>query len=551
MLKESLIEEIYSSISKNWDLPAFSDYQGSVKTYGEVGKKISFWHHLFKDCKIQPGDKIAVAGRNSSNWAEIYLSTITYGATVIPILAEFSPDNVHHIVNHSEALFLFATDHVYDNLEPGKMRKLQAAISLNDFEVKFSNCENLNKKLQKATRQKESEVFKGLTRESFQLPSFTNDHLAAIVYTSGTTGFSKGVMLTHNSLTANVIYAQNNMPLASGDNILSFLPLAHSYACAFEFLFPFTIGCHITFLNKLPSPQVLIKAFAEVRPKLVFLVPLLIEKIYKNKIKPVLDKKGVKFINNIPGLNLLIRNKIKKSLTDVFGGNFLEVIIGGAALNKEVAEFLIDIKFPFTVGYGMTECGPLISYAPWDKTAPNSVGNVINYLQIRIDSDDQENVVGEILVKGENVMQGYYKNQEATETTIEKDGWLHTGDLGTIDRNGFIYIRGRSKNMILGPSGQNIYPEEIEAQLNNLPFIQESLVLENDGKLHALIYPDLEKADSENIEGKQLDEIINQNKDHLNKNLPGYSKIQTVKLFPEEFEKTPTKKIKRYLYKLT
>jgi long-chain acyl-CoA synthetase len=549
MLKENLSRVIADSIRNNWNKPAITDYQDKTFTYEDIGQRILHWHSIFSGCKLVPGDKIAVVGKNSAHWAEIYLSTITYGAVIVPILADFTPENIHHIVNHSDAQFLFASDHVYENLDPTRMRNLQAAFSLNDFNLKFANCENLERKVRKETEN--SEESERIERSDFALEDIDNQEVASIVYTSGTTGFSKGVILSHNSLMANIRYAQLNMPLASGDSVLSFLPLAHAYACAFEFMFPFSIGCHITFLGKLPSPQVLLKAFSQIKPRLIFLVPLLIEKIYKNKIKPSLEKGAAKYLVKVPGLNRIVKNKVRKSLMEAFGGNFLEVVIGGAALNKEVEDFLVDIQFPFTIGYGMTECGPLISYAAWNKRTPGTVGKVVDTLEIKIDSSDPVNVVGEILVKGENVMNGYFKNQEATEQTLEKDGWLHTGDLGTIDQQGFIFIRGRSKNMLLGPSGQNIYPEEIEAILNNMLYVMESLVLISNQKLIALVVPDVEKTDADKIDEAGLREKMDLNLQQLNQQLPSYSRLSEIRLYPEEFEKTPTKKIKRYLYHLS
>ena len=548
MLQRNLIQDIEKSIVKNWDQHVFSDYGYKGITYGKLAHKILLWHQIFKENNIQQNDKIAFVGRNSSNWAEIYLSVITYGAVVVPILPDFTPENIHHIVNHSNSVVLFAADNIYENLDKDKMNNLEMIFSLNDFSCKYFKSKNSLQRINSAKAKFSRDFSNSLAQNNFNLPAIPNDHVAAIVYTSGTTGFSKGVMLDVNSLTANIVYAQENMPLSPGDRILSFLPLAHAYACAFEFLFPVTIGCSITFLNKLPTPQILLKAFSEVKPKLIFLVPLLIEKIYKNKIKPAIEKDGVKLMMKIPGLRNVVYNKVKKTLTDAFGGSFIEVVIGGAAVNPEVETFLKKIKFPFTVGYGMTECGPLISYASWETTKLHSVGKVINFLDIKIDSKDQENEVGEILVKGQNVMKGYYKYEEATKETIEPDGWLHTGDLGIIDKEGFIFIKGRSKNMILGPTGQNIYPEEIESKLNNLDFVQESLVMDINNKLIALVYPDFEKADKEKVYEKKLDEKMKENLKLLNENLPSYSKISSIRLFPEEFEKTPTKKIKRYLY---
>jgi long-chain acyl-CoA synthetase len=544
MLKENIVKEIESSILNNWDQPAISDYGGKPISYGNLGRRIIFWHSVFKETGIVPGDKIAITGRNSVGWAEVFLSTITYGAIAVPILSDFAVENIHNIIAHSDSKFLFASDSMYESLDPKKMRTLEAVFSLNDFNIRHFANDSIPAQTEK-TRIHFSENFKDLPPEKFSLPDIGMEKIAAIVYTSGTTGFSKGVMLSHNSLTANIIYAQKNMPLQPGDRILSFLPLAHSYACAFEFLFPISIGCHITFLNKLPTPQLLLKAFDDVKPRLVFLVPLLIEKIFKSKIKPMLEKPVLKAVMKLPGIKNIILSRVRQKLVTIFGGNFIEVIIGGAALNPEVEDFLISIRFPFTIGYGMTECGPLISYAPWDGTKRQSVGKPIDYLDVTIKKEGNQEI-GEILVKGENVMSGYYKNEDATRDAIDADGWLHTGDLGLVDLDRYIFIKGRCKNLILGPSGQNIYPEDIEAKLNIMPGVQESLVLESNGKLVALVYPDLE------IEGPtdedSLAKKMSLHLEQINRELPVYSRLSEIKLYPEEFEKTPTKKIKRYLY---
>ncbi|MFW5700206.1 MAG: AMP-binding protein [Cyclobacteriaceae bacterium] len=547
MLQQNLIEDIANSINSHWHLPAFSNYGAKPYTYGQLAHRIKFWHFIFKKLEIKPETKIALVGRNSGEWAEIYLSVISYGGVVIPLLPDFTAENIHHIINHSESSLLFAADSIYENLDTNKVKGLRAVFSLSDFSLLYDNDKS-KERYNQGKDEFQNSVADIITEGEFQLPSIDNEQLVEIMYTSGTTGFSKGVMLNLKSLSANIVFAQENMPLKAGDRVLSFLPLAHAYACAFEFLFPVSIGAHVSFLTKLPTPQLLLKAFEEVKPRLIFLVPLLLEKIYKNKIKPQLETSKVKLLTQLPGLNQLVYKKIKSNLMQAFGGNFIEVVIGGAALNHEVEDLLKKIEFPYTVGYGMTEGGPLISYDGWQTCKKYSVGKVINFLNIRIESDDPENKAGEIMVKGENVMQGYYKNEDATNTTLEKGGWLHTGDLGVIDKDGYIFIRGRSKNMILGPSGQNIYPEEIEAQLNNMNCISESLVMESNGKLVALAYPDFEKADALNLNEKGLQEKMNENLKLINKELPAYSKLYQLKLFPEEFEKTPTKKIKRYLY---
>ncbi|MFW5708229.1 MAG: AMP-binding protein, partial [Bacteroidota bacterium] len=422
-------------------------------------------------------------------------------------------------------------------------------LSLNTFALLFAdNNKKISHGLEKVNPLLEKTFPGGIKAGNFSLPSIKNEALAVLSYTSGTTGFTKGVMLTHNNLVANIIYANNNMPLQPGDQIVSFLPLAHAYGCAFEFLWPFTLGCHITILTKTPSPQIILKAFKEVRPRLILAVPLIMEKIYKKQILPAISKSSVKMMMKMPVLDKVIYKKIRSKLTDSFGGNFHEVVIGGAPLSSEVEDFLKKIEFPFSIGYGMTECAPLISYANWDKTKLRSAGKVVDTLQIKIDSEDPVNQVGEIMVKGENVMQGYYKNPEATKATLDPDGWMHTGDLGAIDKEGFVYIKGRNKSMILGPSGQNIYPEEIEARYNNMPFVQESLVVENNSKLTILIYPDYEMVDKKNLTDEDLKVIFEEHRKFLNADMPSFMGVSSVSIFSEEFEKTPKKSIKRYLY---
>jgi long-chain acyl-CoA synthetase len=550
MLEENFVEMIQESIKKNWDLPAFSNYGESGLTYGMVAQKILWCHYVFQKSHVKKGDKIALIGKNSTNWAVVYLATITYGAVIVPVLPDFHMDDFHHIVNHSDSVILFVADTIYEEMDEAKMTELEGVFSLTDFKLLHSPKKTIPKVLQKADTLFLEKYDGTLTKEKFNLDKVGNDELAGILYTSGTSGFSKGVMLHHNSLVANVRFAQNNIALRSGDPILSFLPMAHSFGCAFDFLFPFCVGCHITFLGKIPSPKILIQALGSIRPRLILSVPLLIEKIYRSRIKPKLDKAVVKALSKLPLLGSKILQKIRHKLIEVFGGNFIEIVIGGAALNSEVETFLRKINFPFTVGYGMTECGPLISYTPWPKNKFTAVGKLMDTLEIRIDPSvtDAKDGTGEILVRGENVMKGYYKNEEATKATIDKDGWLHTGDLGVIDEEGFIYIKGRHKDILLGPSGENIYPEVIEAKLNNLPFVEESLVIERDKKLVALVYPNMESADEAGLNEQTLQEKMEENRKTLNEQLPIYSRINKIELYPEEFEKTPTKKIKRFLY---
>jgi long-chain acyl-CoA synthetase len=546
MIKENFIQFIETSIKNNWSINAFSDYKGLSYTYSDVAHRIAMIHLVFEQEGIKRGDKVALLGKNSAHWTMVYLATISHGAVIVPILPDFKPVDVHHIINHSDSKILFVAENIMETLSEKELANIKAIYSLTDFSL-------ISGKADKNGSESSDELFNlkypgGLDPDNFKFQDVSNKELAVISYTSGTTGFSKGVMLSHNNLISNLVYAHNNMPLKPGDKIVSFLPLAHAYGCAFEFLFPFTLGCHITFLTKTPSPQVILGAFREIRPRLVLAVPLIMEKIYKKQLLPVIEKPSMKFLLSVPGVNKLIHKKIRKKLTDAFGGNFHEIVIGGAALSKDVELFLNKIKFPFSIGYGMTECGPLISYAGWDKTKIGSAGSLVDNMEVKIDSDDPFNTVGEIMVRGENVMLGYYKNEKATTDVIDNDGWLHTGDLGIIDKDNFIFIRGRSKSMLLGPSGQNIYPEEIEAKLNNLTYILESVVIENKGKLVALVYPDNETAKNDGIQEVQLEAIMENHRKNLNKDLPVYMNLARIRVYPEEFEKTPKKNIKRFLY---
>jgi long-chain acyl-CoA synthetase len=550
MLTENFVKMIETSLKKHWDLPALSDYQGQPLSYGEVAAQIARLHSIFRKNHVKRGDKIALVGRNSVNWAITYLATVTYGAVIVPILPDFPADNIHQIVNHSDSVFFFTADAIYEKLDESQMPRVDAIFSLTDWRLLHAHKKHVIHSVEKAETDLAAHV-QVLTPDSLAFPEIANDALATMMYTSGTTGFSKGVMLPYNSLMANVLFAQTNLPLQPGDRIVSFLPLAHAYGCAFEFLFPFTMGCHITLLGKTPSPKVILEAFQAIHPRLILSIPLVIEKIYRKNVKPVFQKKIVQGLCKVPWCEKLLLRKIRNSLVAAFGGNFIEIIIGGAPLESEVEAFLKKVKFPFTIGYGMTECGPLISYASWETHRPSSAGRKIAYLELKINSDNPSATVGDIMVRGENVMTGYYKNETATKEVLDPDGWLNTGDLGTIDQDGFVYIKGRSKNMILGPSGQNIYPEEIEAQLNNLPFVQESLVLEKNRKLFALVYPDLELADAKRLGEVQLIEKMEANRKILNKRLPAYSTITKIELYPEEFEKTPTRKIKRFLYDIS
>ncbi len=550
MLEEKFTNLLYTSIRNNWELPALSNYQGETFTYGQVADRIIYLHFLFQKCGVKTGDKIAAIGKNSINWAITYLATVSYGAIIVPILPDFKPDDVHHIVNHSDSVLLFSENSIYENLDDTSMQNLEATFSLEDFSLLFNKKKNLPQIIQKDKDKYLEKFNNNLFPDNFNLVPIPNDKLAAIIYTSGTTGFSKGVMLPHNSFSANVIFAHNNMPLQPGETIVSFLPIAHVFGCVFEFLFPITCGCHITFLSKIPSPKIIVKAFQEIHPRLILSVPLVIEKIYKKQIKPTLDKPLMKSLLKLPGFSNLIRKKVNVKLTEVFGGNFREICIGGAALNEEVEDFLRKIKFRYTVGYGMTECGPLISYTGWKNFKKASCGKIVDKLEVKIDSEDPYNIVGEIMVKGENVMNGYYKSDTATKEYLESDGWLHTGDLGLIDKDNTIFIKGRCKSMILGASGQNIFPEELEAKLNNLPYVQESIIIGKERKLIALVYPDMESVDSQNIDEKKLESIMEENRTIMNREFPAYMLISKIQIYPEEFEKTPKRSIKRFLYNI-
>ena len=464
-------------------------------------------------------------------------------------MPDFHPNDVHHIVNHSDSVVLMVGDPIWENLDESSMPNLRAIFSLTDFRLLVEGKDEKIKEIyEKLDVLYEETYASGISAEKLNFDDISNEEVGVLNYTSGTTGFSKGVVLPLNSLAANIRYAHRNLPINPGDNVVSILPLAHTFGCAFEFLWPFTKGCHINFLTRTPSPKVMIQAFQEIKPTVVLSVPLILEKIYKKQILPLLDKTSMKVLLSVPIIDKAIYAKVNKKLTDVFGGNFKEIIIGGAALNKDVELFLKKIGFNFTIGYGMTECGPLISYANWDKTKIGSAGKLVDTLEIKIDSKDPYNEVGEIMVRGENVMYGYYKNVEATEKTIDKDGWLHTGDLGIIDEEEFIFIKGRNKSMILGPSGENIYPEEIEARLNNMNYVQESVVIEKNNKLIALVYPDLEQVDSDKIDEIRLIEIMEENRKEVNQSIAKYMQISKIKIYPEEFEKTPKRSIKRFLY---
>jgi long-chain acyl-CoA synthetase len=475
----------------------------------------------------------------------IYLSTVTYGAVIVPILPDFKPADVHHIVTHSDSILLFAEDSLFSGLDTEAMPLVRQILKIQDLSVFY---ERGGSPVEANTPKSAPEPLEKITPEMINFASSGDEDIAVISYTSGTTGFSKGVVIQHKSLLGNIFYAQRNMPLNAKDRILSFLPLAHTYGCAFEFLFPFTLGCNITFLTKTPSPKIIMQAFQEIRPELILSVPLVIEKIYKSQLIPVLRKPAIKILSHIPLLNQLIFRKIRKKMVDVFGGNFRELVIGGAPFNNQAERFFRKIRFPFTVGYGMTECGPLISYASWKTTRLGASGRVVDELEIRIDSPEPRKTAGEILVRGNHVMLGYYKNEEATRAILEENGWLHTGDLGVIDSKGNIHIKGRSKSMILGPSGKNIYPEEIESILNNRFLVMESLIIEREQLLTALIFPDADAMEKAGVTKEKLPEIFTGYIHDLNHRLPKYIHITGFEIVESEFEKTPKRSIKRFLY---
>ena len=547
MIEEKLIQYIENTIKENWDINAFADYgKDRIIKYSDVAKNISIMHTVFKRSSIYKGDKIALCGGNSINWALSYLSIISYGAVAIPILVDFSPSDISNIIKDSGAKYLFTDKNIADKIDGKTIESLDMVFSLDDFSII-----NVNNDIYKEIRIGDNLFnieLENFSKETFSLNIFDNETLATIIYTSGTTGFSKGVMLNHNALAANIKYAIANMPIKPNDHILSFLPLAHVFGCLFDFLFPFSKGACIYMLNAIPSPNVLLKAFDEIKPNLILMVPLIIEKIYLKKLLPVISKPLIKKLLSMPLISSILKKSIREKLTKSFGGNFHEVIIGGSALNEEVEKFLMDIGFKFTVGYGMTECAPLISYAPCYKHVARSCGCLIDTLEIKIDSE-RDGEVGEIMVRGENVMLGYYKNPKATAEALSKDGWLRTGDLGVLGENNRIFIRGRSKNMILGASGQNIYPEEIESKLNAMPYILESLVLSRENKLHALIYLDYERIKEENLNEEEIKNRIENNRTEINKVLPEYARISSFNIQSEEFIKNPSKKIKRFLYK--
>lgn len=547
---ENFISIYQRSFIENWNLPALTDYPtGLTMTYGDLARDIAMIHLYFETIGLKQGDKVALCGKDSVAWVKIYMATITYGAVVVPILAEFNPRDITHIVNHSEAGMLFIGEHIWEHVEPDALLRVKGVISLDNNAVLMEQAgTDLGRHLKLLRRRFRRRYPDGFSARHVVYPSRSNSEPAEINYTSGTTGFSKGVVLTGENLAGNVCFGMHSKLHFRSSRALAFLPLAHAYGCAFDMLTPLAVGSHVTLLCKTPSPRVLLKALSEVKPNLVICVPLILEKIYKNQIVPMISKGAVRWTLAVPFLDSYIYSKIRRKLIDAFGGEFEEVIVGGAPLNHEVEEFLHKIKFPFTVGYGMTECGPLVSYTPWRDFIVGSSGRTLPTMETKILSDDPATIPGEVCVRGINVMKGYFRNQEATDAVLSDDGWLKTGDMGTMTPDGTIFLRGRYKTMILSASGQNIYPEEIETKLNNMPYVSESLVVERDGRLVGLVYPDYEALDRMGLSGAALDSVVENIRVELNKLVAPYERLAKIIAVPTEFEKTPKRSIKRFLY---
>lgn len=553
MLTEDLLQIYADSFRINWDLPALSQYgEGTTLTYGDLARRIARTHLFFKECGIKPGQKVALLGKNTVRWIVTYMATLTYGAVVVPILPDFNPIDAQHIINHSDSVILFVSDQIWENLDFEKMPGVKFAISIDTSEVlaEMPAVAGKAKKAMGSLSKKFSKLYPlGYTAIDVHYNFFQADSLAEINYTSGTTGFSKGVMLTLNNLCGNVVFGVRSQLHFRGSRALSFLPLAHAYGCAFDMLVPLAVGTHVTVFGKLPSPKLLVKALGEVRPNLILCVPLVLEKVYRSQILPIISKPSIRRMLAVPFLRKTVYSKICRKLIEAFGGEFSQVIVGGAPLNPEVEQFLHRIKFHFTVGFGMTECGPLISFTPWDKFIVGSSGRTLPGIMFsKVESDNEAFIPGEICVKGENVMRGYYKNPEATAAVLDSDGWLHTGDMGTISDAGTIFIKGRCKTMILSANGQNIYPEEIEAKLNNMPYVAESLVVQRGHKLVALIYPDYEAMDKVGLSHEMMPKVMEKVREEVNRVVAPYEKIDEIQLRASEFEKTPKRSIKRFLY---
>lgn len=547
-LEQSFIALIEQSIKTNWYLNALTDYKGITLQYRDVARKIEKIHILLEDAGIEKGDKIAICGRNSAHWTVTYLAVITYGAVVVPILHEFKADQVHNIVNHSEARLLFVGDQIWENLNEAAMPHLEGIIELKDFGVPVSRSEKLA-----YARDHLNEIFGHKFPCRFRPDDISyekekSEDLAIINYTSGTTGYSKGVMLPYRSILSNVLYCKEKIGLKAGDSVVSMLPLGHVFGMTFDFLYGFTAGAHLWFLTRMPSPKIIAESFAEIRPRVIACVPLIVEKIFKKNILPKVDNKLGKLLLHVPIISDKIKELIKQKAMEVFGGNFIEIIIGGAPFNAEVEAFLKMIDFPYTIAYGMTECGPIICHSHWTELKLASCGKVAARMEAKVLSPNPSAIAGELVCRGANLMLGYYKNEEATRQVIDTEGWLHTGDMATIDEDGNVFIKGRCKNLLLTSSGQNIYPEEIESKLNNMPYVSESLIILQQDKLVGLIYPDSDDAFAHGLSQSDLVRVMEENRLELNKQLPAFSQIARFKLYPEEFEKTAKKSIKRFLY---
>lgn len=544
----SLIQLIEESIRKNWNLDAMTDYKGATLQYKDVARKIEKMHILFEHAGIKKGDKIALCGRNSANWTATFLGVITYGAVAVPILHEFKADNVHNIVNHSEARMLFVGDQVWENFNEAAMPHLEGIIELKNFDLVVSRSQRLTYAREHLNEEFGKRYPYRFRAENVSYRREEPEELAVINYTSGTTRYSKGVMLPYRSIISNVVHIHKKVGLKPGDNVVSMLPLGHIFGLVFDFIYGVTVGAHLWFLTRMPSPKIIAESFAEIRPRVIACVPLIVEKIFKKNILPKVDNKLGKLLLKLPIVSDKIKEQIRTQAMEVFGGNFIEIVIGGAPFNPEVEAFLRKINFPYTIAYGMTEAAPLICHSRWDEILYTSCGKTVSNMETKVLSSDPERIPGELVCRGMNVMLGYYKNEEATAQAIDCNGWLHTGDMAIKDAEGNIFIKGRCKNMLLTASGQNIYPEEIEARLNNMPFVNESLVILAGDKLIALVYPDNEEAFAQGMDKKALEAAIEVNRTELNKMLPAYSQITRIKLYPEEFEKTAKKSIKRFLY---
>lgn len=544
----SLIQLIEESIRKNWNLDAMTDYKGATLQYKDVARKIEKMHILFEHAGIKKGDKIALCGRNSANWTATFLGVITYGAVAVPILHEFKADNVHNTVNHSEARMLFVGDQVWENFNEAAMPHLEGIIELKNFDLVVSRSQRLTYAREHLNEEFGKRYPCRFRAENVSYRREEPEELAVINYTSGTTGYSKGVMLPYRSIISNVVHIHKKVGLKPGDNVVSMLPLGHIFGLVFDFIYGVTVGAHLWFLTRMPSPKIIAESFAEIRPRVIACVPLIVEKIFKKNILPKVDNKLGKLLLKLPIVSDKIKEQIRTQAMEVFGGNFIEIVIGGAPFNPEVEAFLRKINFPYTIAYGMTEAAPLICHSRWDEIQYTSCGKTVSNMETKVLSSDPERIPGELVCRGMNVMLGYYKNEEATAQAIDCNGWLHTGDMAIKDAEGNIFIKGRCKNMLLTASGQNIYPEEIEARLNNMPFVNESLVILAGDKLIALVYPDNEEAFAQGMDKKALEAAIEVNRTELNKMLPAYSQITRIKLYPEEFEKTAKKSIKRFLY---